>query len=1382
MRLLRFICLTVAVLLTAAVQAQYNPSNPPEPNTPVTKYTVTASAIPSAGGSVSGTGSYAAGTTVTLSASTYSNYRFSGWTDRDGKTVSTSTRFSFVMGAADAHFDAHFTYAPTSPSEPVTPDKYAYVYVTVLPSGAGSVSGTGRYTVGSTVRLTASTYSDYTFVSWTRDGETIGTSTTLSYKVQEEGNNITANYRYSPSSPSEPSTPAVLYRLYLSCAPSGAGSINVSSGTQYRAGQNVYLRAYNNSGYVFRDWTAEDGSVVSTAYSFNYTMPDADTRLTANFVYSPDNPSEPSAPNPSRNVLYGGRELAMPGADFLYNISLENADAITGVNIDVTVPEGVAFDMDMASLTARAPEHVLNVESVGDATYRLTVRGTEAISGANGAIIRIPAHLGADATVDTSIAVNLTHGVLYLADGSQTPVDAINGSVKVIAIPETLPDSPDFVITDISTPAVSVMPGDNISIDWAVENRGNIASTGGWSESVYLIAEDGRRSSLGTLYYDGAGLAPDEKVARSATFAINALPGISGSLNVGISLIPYATSGEIEQWQVNNTTVSTGRPVTLGKHLVLEIPSAMTEGSDRTVRCRLARSGSWSATEVFTITADPTDPRLKVPADVTIHRDQSAAYFQLTLDDNDTADGDGQATLSISGSDYWPVTADLTIIDDEYPEIELDASPMEVREGSSLTLTVTLPKPAAEDVTVSFASDGAARLDLPQNIVIKAGETSATLTVTAVENNRVEGDAHITIRATAPKYMDGDVPVTIIDNDIPALELELTPVEVVENAGAAAIQGIVRRTDNFDKRVTILLSDDSNGRLFYPADRIVLEAGVKAAEFAIGVYDNATVDGDVDVALTAAVYISSCSCTATGASGGTVTRTLRIIDNDGPSIGLESPSSVLLEGDSRGLVLTVSRNTDTTAPLPVRLTSDADDVLEYSHDVIIPAGARSTTVRVTALSNTTQGDSRAITFSAEAEGFSKGTFWAMLTDSSLPDARIESLVLSTAEGTPGSTVTATIVLANAGVTELPAIVRTNVYLANSQVATVYNQQPVPAGGRTEQTASFTLPPNPGTFNVQARVNESKSVPELIYTNNSSPYASLSVVSPYSAELSTDKAVYAQGEPVHITGRLAGEAIADTEVEVYIINGGARQTVSATTKADGTFEAVFTPYESQAGHFSAGACYPGEGLRQEQASFDIFRLRWNTSSAQTCQLTTGETYSGSIAFTNPGTLPVSGISVLTENAPAGISVTASCADSAAGGAAVTVNYSLTASRATEGSDWEQFTIRVRSTEAPDLVIPIYYFASDPRGVIKASLQAINTTVSLETPGEFPFTIMNHGRGETGKITLALPEWMTAVTPVEMPSLAPDESATVILGLKVNDKMNLNMPVTGQIGIN
>ena len=67
-----------AVLLTAAVQAQYNPSNPPEPNTPVTTYRVTASVVPSDGGRVSGTGSYAAGSTVTLSASGHSNYSFTG--------------------------------------------------------------------------------------------------------------------------------------------------------------------------------------------------------------------------------------------------------------------------------------------------------------------------------------------------------------------------------------------------------------------------------------------------------------------------------------------------------------------------------------------------------------------------------------------------------------------------------------------------------------------------------------------------------------------------------------------------------------------------------------------------------------------------------------------------------------------------------------------------------------------------------------------------------------------------------------------------------------------------------------------------------------------------------------------------------------------------------------------------------------------------------------------------------------------------------------------------------------------------------------------------------------------------------------------------------
>ncbi len=70
----------------------------------------------------------------------------------------------------------------------------------------------------------------------------------------------------------------------------------------------------------------------------------------------------------------------------------------------------------------------------------------------------------------------------------------------------------------------------------------------------------------------------------------------------------------------------------------------------------------------------------------------------------------------------------------------------------------------------------------------------------------------------------------------------------------------------------------------------------------------------------------------------------------------------------------------------------------------------------------------------------------------------------------------------------------------------------------------------------------------------------------------------------------------------------------------------------------------------------------------------------------------------------------------------------------------------------------------------------------TSRDYPVTITNIGKGETGKITLALPGWMTTATPSEMASLAYGESVTAVLRFTPTDEMQLNVPVTGIIGIN
>ncbi len=138
-------------------------SVPPTP----TYYTVTASASPTAGGTVSGAGTYESGTTCTLTATPASGYSFSKWT-RNGTQVSTNATYSFNVNANVAYV-AVFTENTTPGPEPGT--------VTEVTIGSGS--STNAY-------LPTYSYYNYSLTEQIYTAAEIGqagTITAVSFKV-----------------------------------------------------------------------------------------------------------------------------------------------------------------------------------------------------------------------------------------------------------------------------------------------------------------------------------------------------------------------------------------------------------------------------------------------------------------------------------------------------------------------------------------------------------------------------------------------------------------------------------------------------------------------------------------------------------------------------------------------------------------------------------------------------------------------------------------------------------------------------------------------------------------------------------------------------------------------------------------------------------------------------------------------------------------------------------------------------------------------------------------------------------------------------------------------------------------------------------------------
>ena len=192
-----------------------------------TYYTVSANVNPTGAGTVSGTGTYEAGSVIVLTAVANPGYTFDHW--QDGSTANPRS----VTVNSDLTFTAYFNH-----------NSYT-ITVNASPAGAGSVSGGGSYYYGDYATLSATAYSGYEFVGWS-DGSSENPHQVL----------VTGNATYTATF-SEVGTTYYTVSAYVS--PTGAGTVS-GTGT-FPAGASTTLTATANPGYTFDHWN--DGSTTN---------------------------------------------------------------------------------------------------------------------------------------------------------------------------------------------------------------------------------------------------------------------------------------------------------------------------------------------------------------------------------------------------------------------------------------------------------------------------------------------------------------------------------------------------------------------------------------------------------------------------------------------------------------------------------------------------------------------------------------------------------------------------------------------------------------------------------------------------------------------------------------------------------------------------------------------------------------------------------------------------------------------------------------------------------------------------------------------------------------------------------------------------------------
>ena len=239
-----------------------------ETYTPPTTYTIRADVTPAGSGSVSGGGSYTEGTSVTLTATNNPGYRFVGWVDQSGQSVSSDNPFTFVA-TSDSTLTAKFEQVYT---------------VTVNVSGNGTATADKNTAAeGKTVTLTATPDSGYRFTGWTSsDGVTFANASSESTTFTMPAGDVTVTAGFTRISPGS--------TTYAVTAPDVEnGTVRVSPSRASR-GTTVTITVTPDEGYELESLTVLDSRDNEIALTdkgdgkYTFTMPSGRVTVEASFA------------------------------------------------------------------------------------------------------------------------------------------------------------------------------------------------------------------------------------------------------------------------------------------------------------------------------------------------------------------------------------------------------------------------------------------------------------------------------------------------------------------------------------------------------------------------------------------------------------------------------------------------------------------------------------------------------------------------------------------------------------------------------------------------------------------------------------------------------------------------------------------------------------------------------------------------------------------------------------------------------------------------------------------------------------------------------------------------------------------------------------------
>jgi uncharacterized protein (TIGR02145 family)/uncharacterized repeat protein (TIGR02543 family) len=319
---------------------------------PVNQYTLAIDRIPVNGGNVSRSpeaASYAAGTSVTVTAEPAAGHTFIGWS---GASTSASPSITITMNTPTA-LTANFRLNTYTLTTDITPTNGGTVRVNNVVS-----TGATTHNHGTLINISAANNPGYRFVNWTVANGTAAFT---------NANNANTTVTLSANATIRANFQRVRYTLTINGNPTAGGTFTPASGLSHDSGA-VNISATTASGYRFVNWTVASGTATfANANNATTTVTlSSNATIRANF-------QQIGVLTIDRNPIAGGTVTPASG---------QSHDVNTPVSITAMVASGYRFvNWTLVSATgtatfANANSAITTVTLSSNATIRANFQQT----------------------------------------------------------------------------------------------------------------------------------------------------------------------------------------------------------------------------------------------------------------------------------------------------------------------------------------------------------------------------------------------------------------------------------------------------------------------------------------------------------------------------------------------------------------------------------------------------------------------------------------------------------------------------------------------------------------------------------------------------------------------------------------------------------------------------------------------------------------------------------------------------------------------------------------------------------------------------------------------------------------------------------------------